>query len=179
MKQSLFYSLAKSWANRLRGGGSGLPRASLQDALIAGMGGMLAISLLTALTFDAGIPALMAPLGASCFLVFAVRESPFAQPRNVIGGHLVSTAVGLAVLAFAGSEAWALGASVGLAIVAMQLTRTGHPPAGADPLLVLLSTPDWHFLASPVLTGTIGIVSLALVFNNLRPGPAYPRYWRG
>lgn len=177
MKQPSF--LRRSWASRLGGGASAPPRTSLADTLLAGLGGMLAISLLTALTVNAGIPALMAPLGASCFLVFAVRESPFAQPRNVIGGHLVSTTVGLAVLAVAGSETWAFGVSVGLAIVAMQLTRTGHPPAGADPLVVLLTTPDWVFLASPVLTGTAGIVCLALVFNNLRPGPAYPRYWRG
>lgn len=140
---------------------------------------MLAISLLAALTIDAGIPALMAPLGASCFLVFAVPESPFAQPRSVVGGHLVSSTVGLAILAIAGPEAWALGLSVGLAIVAMQLTRTGHPPAGADPLLVLLLRPDWLFLATPVLIGTLGVVGLALVFNNLRPGPGYPRYWSG
>lgn len=167
------------WADRLRGGASAPPRAALRETLLAGLGGMLAISLLAALTIDAGIPALMAPLGASCFLVFAVPESPFAQPRSVVGGHLVSSTVGLAILAIAGPEAWALGLSVGLAVVAMQLTRTGHPPAGADPLLVLLLRPDWLFLATPVLIGTLGVVGLALVFNNLRPGPGYPRYWSG
>lgn len=177
MEQSWF--LRRLLAGRTGGGASAPPRSSVADALLAGLGGMLAISLLTALTVSAGIPALMAPLGASCFLVFAVRDSPFAQPRNVIGGHLVSTTIGLVVLAVAGPEEWALGVSVGLAIIAMQLTRTGHPPAGADPLVVLLTKPDWLFLASPVLTGTVGIVCIALVFNNLRPGAAYPRYWRG
>ncbi len=177
MKLSLFRW--RFWADRLRGGASAPPRASLRETLFAGLGGMLAISLLAALTINAGIPALMAPLGASCFLVFAVPESPFAQPRSLIGGHLVSSAVGLTVLAIAGPEGWAMGVSVGLAIIAMQLTRTGHPPAGADPLLVLMIQPDWLFLATPVLIGTIGIVTIALIFNNLRPGQGYPRYWCG
>jgi CBS-domain-containing membrane protein len=167
------------WADRLRGGASAPPRASLREILLAGIGGMLAISLLALLTIGAGIPALMAPLGASCFLVFAVPESPFAQPRSLIGGHLVSSAVGLVVLAIAGPEGWAMGFAVGLAIIAMQLTRTGHPPAGADPLVVLLMQPDWHFLVTPVLIGSISIVGIALLFNNLRPGTGYPRYWGG
>jgi CBS-domain-containing membrane protein len=147
--------------------------------MLAGLGGMLAISLLSVLTIKAGIPALMAPLGASCFLVFAVPGSPFAQPRSVIGGHLISSAVGLTVLSLVGSGAWAMGVAVGLAIIAMQLTRTEHPPAGADPLVVLLIRPDWLFLATPVLIGSIGIVGVALLFNNLRSGANYPRYWLG
>lgn len=169
----------RHWAQRLRGGASAPPRAGLRDALLAGTGGMLAISLLMVLTTATGVPALMAPLGASCYLVFAVSGSPFAQPRSVIGGHLVSTAVGLLVLALAGPEWWAMGIAVGLAIVAMQLTRTDHPPAGADPLVVLLMRPDWLFLATPVLLGAAVIVGTALVFNNLRPGSGYPKYWRG
>lgn len=177
MKLSPFHG--KFWTDRLRGGANAPPRVPLYETLLAGLGGMLAISLLVVLTINAGISALMAPLGASCFLVFAVPESPFAQPRSLIGGHLVASAVGLTVLAVAGPEGWAMGISVGIAIIAMQLTRTGHPPAGADPLVVLLVQPDWLFLATPVLIGTIGIVGIALLFNNLRPGPGYPRYWCG
>ena len=69
--------------------------------------------------------------------------------------------------------------AVGLSIVAMQFTRTDHPPAGADPLLVLLTRPDWIFLGTPVLLGALVIVGTGLIFNNLRPGSVYPRYWRG
>lgn len=164
---------------RLRGGASAPPRATMREILLAGLGGMIAISLLALLTSFAGVPALMAPLGASCFLIFAAPESPFAQPRNVVGGHLVSTAVGLLALAVAGPEWWVMGIAVGLSIVAMQITRTGHPPAGADPLVVLLVRPDWAFLATPVLVGALAVVGTALIFNNLRPGTVYPKYWRG
>lgn len=164
---------------RLRGGASAPPRATMRDILLAGLGGMIAISLLAMLTSFAGVPALMAPLGASCFLIFAAPESPFSQPRNVVGGHLVSTAVGLLALAVVGPEWWALGIAVGLSIVAMQITRTGHPPAGADPIVVLLLHPGWSFLLTPVLCGAVVVVCTALLFNNLRAGPSYPRYWRG
>lgn len=167
------------WVERLRGGATAPPRVGLREILLAGIGGMLAISVLTLLTSSTGVPVLMAPFGASCFLVFAVPESPFAQPRNVIGGHLVSTAVGLLLLTFAGTEWWVMGVAVGLSIVAMQLTRTGHPPAGADPVVVLLVQPGWSFLATPVLLGASVVVGVALLFNNLRVGPAYPKYWRG
>lgn len=167
------------WVERLRGGTTAPPRVSLRQTLVAGLGGMLAISALSLLTFSAGVPALMAPFGASCFLVFAVPESPFAQPRSVIGGHLVSAAVGLLLLTLLGPEGWVMGVAVGLSIIAMQLTRTGHPPAGADPLVVLLAQPGLTFLATPVLLGAIVVVGTALIFNNLRAGSGYPRYWRG
>jgi len=168
-----------SWLVKVRGGASAPPRAQFREIMLSGIGGMVAISLLALLTTFVGVPALMAPLGASCFLVFAVPESPFAQPRNVIGGHLISTMVGLLVLGLFGAEWWALGLAVGLSIAGMLLTRTGHPPAGADPIVVLLVNPGWSFLAMPVLLGTAIIVGTALIFNNLRNGPPYPKYWHG
>lgn len=169
----------QTWIARVRGGEDAPPRARIRDIVLSGIGGMAAISLLALLTTSVGVPALMAPLGASCFLVFAAHESPFAQPRNVIGGHLVSTIVGMLVLGVFGADWWAMGLAVGLSIAAMQVTRTGHPPAGADPIVVLLVNPGWSFLAMPVLLGAAIIVGTAVIFNNLRSGPAYPRYWRG
>lgn len=167
----------RGWLAKIRGGASAPPRAQFREILLSGLGGMVAISLLALLTTFVGVPVLMAPLGASCFLVFAAVESPFAQPRNVIGGHLVSTTVGLLILGLFGAEWWALGLAVGLSIACMQLTRTGHPPAGADPIVVMLANPGWSFLAMPVLLGAVIIVGTALIFNNLRKGPAYPKYW--
>lgn len=167
------------WVNRLCGGASAPSRANLREIVLAGVGGAIAILVLAWITSSAGVPALMAPLGASCFLTFAAPDSPFAQPRNVIGGHLLSSAVGFFVLTAVGPDWWAMGIAVGLSIVAMQITRTGHPPAGADPLVVLLARPDWIFLVTPVLLGATIVVLVALVFNNLRIGPAYPKYWRG
>jgi len=156
------------------------PLTGTRDILVSGLGGAIAISLAAWLTVSTGQPLLMAPFGASCFLMFVVPDNPVAQPRNVIGGHVVSALVGMAVLALAGSTWWAMGLGVGLAIVAMRLTHTNHPPAASDPLLILLSPlgpPGWGFVLTPVLAGAVVVVAVAVVFNRLRPGVRYPHRW--
>ena len=151
-----------------------------RDVFLSGLGGALAISLAAWLSATTGQPLLMAPLGASCFLMFVVPDNPVAQPRNVIGGHVVSALTGMAVITLLGSAWWAMGLGVGLAIIAMRLTQTNHPPAASDPLLLMLSpfgAPGWGFLLTPVLAGAVLVVAVAVVFNRLRPGVRYPQRW--
>ena len=97
-----------------------------------------------------------------------------AQPRNVIGGHLVATLVGLVVFAVLGATPLALALGVGLAISAMSLTETLHPPAGADPIVVIMLGASWSFLCMPVLLGAILIVALGIAFHWKISGKAYP-----
>lgn len=159
-------------------GGNSLPNApDLMTILLAGVGGAIAIASVAMLTDMTGTTFLMAPFGASCFLAFAAPDSPLAQPRNIIFGHLISTAVGLVALSVIGPGWMGMAVAVGLAIILMQMTGTGHAPAGADPLVVMVVAPGWEFLMFPVLTGAIMIVLVALVFNNLRSDVQYPRYW--
>ena len=120
---------------------------------------------------------LIAPFGATCVLLFAVPDSPLAQPRSVIGGHLLATLIGFLCLGLLGSDWYSVGAAVGLSIGAMQLTRTVHPPAGATPIVVVMSAAPWHFLFSPVLLGYVLLLTLALIFNNLAKTRHYPRFW--
>lgn len=151
-----------------------------RDVFLSGLGGALAISLAAWLSATTGQPLLMAPLGASCFLMFVVPDNPVAQPRNVIGGHVVSALTGMAVITLLGSAWWAMGLGVGLAIIAMRLTQTNHPPAASDPLLLMLSplgAPGWGFVLTPVLAGAVLVVAVAVVFNRLRPGVRYPQRW--
>ena len=105
------------------------------EAGVSGLGGFLVIFLLAQLTQSLHALLLIAPFGASCVLVFALPQTPVAQPRNLIGGHLISTAVGLAVFALLGASPLSYALAVGAAIAAMQLTGTLHPPAGADPIV--------------------------------------------
>ncbi|WP_262410314.1 HPP family protein [Pseudomonas sp. N40(2020)] len=119
----------------------------------------------------------MASFGASCVLAFGMPESPLAQPRSIIGGHLVSTLIGLLILSTLGSSWWAGALAVGLALVAMQQTRTLHAPAGANPLIVLAAGAPFSFLVTPVLTGSIVIVVVASCLNNIRSRGSYPKYW--
>jgi CBS-domain-containing membrane protein len=146
-------------------------------SILCGLGATLAILVVSGLSQLFGAELMMAPFGASCFLAFALPESPLAQPRNIVLGHLVATGVGLAILALFGPVWPAMALAVGLAVAAMQWTGTGHAPAGADPIVVFLLQPGFGFLLTPVLAGAVLIVIVALLFNNLQPGRRYPLYW--
>lgn len=149
-------------------------REAARAAAIAGLGGFLVIFALAELSQFSGAALLIAPFGASCVLVFALPASPLAQPRNVIGGHLVSTAVGLAAFMIFGATPLAFGVGVGLAIAAMLLARTTHPPAGADPIVVILAGASWTFLVAPVLAGAVAIVLAGAVYHRAATGASYP-----
>lgn len=146
---------------------------SFRMVILSGIGGMLAIGVLGALITCTGIPLLIAPFGASCVLLFSLPASPLSQPINVIGGHLVATLVGLIIRLCFPNSWWALAIAVGLAIALMSALRVTHPPAGADPLVVFAASPDFSFLLTPVLTGTLSLVVIALLFHRLS-GNVYP-----
>ncbi|CUH80343.1 HPP family protein [Tritonibacter multivorans] len=149
------------------------PKPKLFAALFAGVGGGSAIAALSLITQQADILMLMAPFGATCVLLFALPQSPLSQPANVIGGHLLSTAVGLSLrLAFPDSW-WAVGLAVGLAISLMSLLRVTHPPAGADPIVVFVADPGFEFLLTPVLAGSVALVGMATLFHRGQGGD-YP-----
>jgi CBS-domain-containing membrane protein len=90
-----------------------------------------------------------------------------AQPRALIGGHLISTLVGLVLLKLCGPAPWAAALAVGLAMVAMHLTGTFHPPAGIDPLVVVTNNMPWSFLIVPVGVGALLLALFAFARHNL------------
>lgn len=141
------------------------------------VGGFTGITILAYLTAVTHTPLIMAPFGATCVLAYGVFDSPLAQPRNIIGGHLISTIIGLIVLYTLGSNPIAMALGVSLAIACMQLTKTVHPPAGADPLVILATHPSASFLITPVAVGAIILVLVALITNNLASQRHYPKYW--
>lgn len=144
---------------------------------IPGFGGFLAIWLALGIGEATRLTLIMAPFGATCVLAFALPDSPLAQPRNIVGGHVLSTLIGLCVQTAAGTHAWSMALAVGLAIWIMQLTKTVHPPAGADPLVVMVSGAGWPFLFSPVLLGSALIVLIAWAYHRLSKA-RYPKQWR-
>jgi CBS-domain-containing membrane protein len=153
------------------------PAPSLHFTLVSFVGTLLAIGVTGWLSHVSGTPWLMASFGASCVLAFGVPDSPLAQPRSIIGGHLISTAVGLLILHTLGSDWWAGAIAVGLALAVMQQTRTLHAPAGANPLVVISAGASFSFLLTPVLIGSLVIVATAWVVNNARTRNSYPKYW--
>lgn len=152
-------------------------KVNIKDAATGLIGGFVTILILAFLTQVTSAVWLMAPFGASCVLAFGVWKAPLSQPRNIIGGHFISTFVGLIILHLFGSSPWTWALGVGMAITCMMLTKTTHPPAGADPIVVITSGSTWNFLLSPVLIGSFVIVVLAVIINNLRANREYPTFW--
>jgi len=153
------------------------PRAPLQQIAFAWLGGMLAIAAVGYLSYATRQPWVMGSLGASCVLLFGFPDSPFSQPRNVIAGHFLSTLIGLACLHWIGPQWWSMALALATALAVMQLTRTVHPPAGSNPLIVFLAGADWPFLVMPSTVGAVVLVVVALLYNNLSRTRRYPSYW--
>ncbi|MBJ7539666.1 HPP family protein [Marinomonas transparens] len=168
--------------NKLKGGGSLPPRPSLPQLLKGFIGGTLGILCLCLLGQYSGVPWLMAPFGATCVILFAAPQSPLAQPRNVILGHLIASSVGLAALYTLGDSYIVMSLSVGVAIMAMQAFRAVHPPAGANPIIIILagkSVVGLSFLFTPVLVGSVLLVITASIVNNYGAKDGWPVYWHG
>lgn len=170
----------KAYLAKFRGQQAPLPpRLPARKIALAGAGAALALGLLAALTAATRQPLLLGSLGASCLFLFGLPEAPFAQPRNVIAGHVLGSLVGLVFLKTCGPHGWALSLALGTTVALMFATRTVHAPAGANPVIVFAAQPGWSFLLAPTLLGAVGIVLVALLFNNaVHPG-RYPLYWLG
>lgn len=118
--------------------------------------------------------------GASSVLIYGVINSPLAQPRNFIGGHVISAIVGVTMYKLFGTELWLSSAlAVSLAIVLMQITKTLHPPGGATALIANMGSTKVHalgylYVLSPVLSGCVILLIFALIFNNMTPHRHYP-----
>ena len=123
---------------------------------------------------------LIGSFGASSVLIYGIINSPFSQPRNLIGGHLISALVGVTVHKLIPQELWlACATSVSLSIVLMQMTKTLHPPGGATALIANIGSEKitnlgYLYVLSPVLTGVIILLVVALVFNNITEHREYP-----
>lgn len=122
-------------------------------------GGAVAIGLMEFFATRTAVPVMAVPFATSIVLVLGSPEVEAAQPRALIGGHLLSSLIGLVVVHVVGPQPWAAAIAVGLAMLAMHATRTFHPPAGIDPLLIVVNAMPWSFLLVPVATGA-GLLAL-------------------
>ncbi len=123
---------------------------------------------------------LIGSFGASSVLIYGAIQSPLAQPRNLVGGHLVSAFIGVTVYSLLPDIIYITAPlAVALSIVAMQITKTLHPPGGATALLAVIGSEKikalgYMYVLSPVFTGTIILLMVALVFNNITSSRKYP-----
>lgn len=154
------------------------PEFSKSQIALATAGAMIAVS---ALTFVADVTQALMVLGsfgASTLLLFALPDAPLAQPRAVVGGHLLASLIALGCLALFGQTWWAVGMATGLAVGGMMWTRTVHPPAGSNAIIVFLAKPSWSLLLFSTLAGTVLLIVLAWAYHRTTRRHRYPRYWR-
>jgi len=122
---------------------------------------------------------LVGSFGATSVLIFGVINSPLAQPRNLIGGHLISAIVGVTVNIVIKEQWLAAALAVSVSIVLMQVTKTLHPPGGATALIAVIGSPEikslgYLYILTPILSGVGILFVVALVFNNITPHRSYP-----
>jgi CBS-domain-containing membrane protein len=149
------------------------PPTGNRRAALAGLGAGIALLVIGSLGAITGQPLVMAPFGASAVLLFAVPGSPLSQPANVVGGHVVATAIALLFRFVLPGEWWVAAIAVGTVVGVLAALRLTHPPAGADPLVVFASDPGLSFLALPVLVGAALLVLIATAFHRFS-GSTYP-----
>ena len=145
--------------------------------LMAGLGSTLAIGAMEWLSLMSDYPLAVIPFATSILLVIGLPDAAPSQPRALIGGHLISTLVGLLVVKIAGPGALAAALAVGIAAFAMVMTRTMHPPAGIDPLLVVLNNLSWPFLIAPVAAGALLLAAFAFIWHRLSGRNDWPSHW--
>lgn len=139
---------------------------SAAKLVIACIGIFLGIGAIAYSSFDMNTLLLLGSLGSSSVLLFAFPESEFSRPLCVIGGHVVSSAVGLYFLHCWGHNALSLGLAVATAAAFMALFRVMHPPAGSNPIIVFIGGYHWNFLFFPTLFGTTVLVMTALLYHR-------------
>ena len=172
---------------KIKGGAKGPPGVGIAEILWAWLGSSVGIALcgyLSAKYFEPrDMSLIIGSFGASAVLVYAAIKSPLAQPRNLLGGHILSGIIGVMCYKFFGDTIWIASAmSVSLAIVVMLFTKTLHPPGGATALIAVIGGKKVHDLGFlyafiPVGLGAVILLIIALVVNNLSSSRRYPEYW--
>jgi CBS-domain-containing membrane protein len=143
------------------------PKASWQEIVFDLIGGALVIGALALITDVTQMPLLWAPFGGTAVIVFAAHKSPFAQPMNVLGGHLLSAAVSLLLVWLLPHNTWMLMLIVGVVIATMRFARVTHPPAGANPIVIYLTKASWFVVLPSLALGAVAILVLGWLLHRI------------
>lgn len=141
-------------------------------------GAAAAIAAALALAGPTVSPFLLASLGGSAVFLFGLTRAPAAQPRALFGGHLGGAFIGIACYQGLGESLWVYALAQALTLAWMLLTRTVHPPAGANPLIMVHTHAGLAALWQPVFAGVATLALVAFVWSRLAPGLVhYPLGW--
>ena len=147
------------------------------QSLLAGLFSAITIGALTLLTYKTELGVfLIASFGSSMVLLYGYPENPFAQPKNIFFGHLLTSAVGIVFLFFTAllPTFIIIPLAVGLGVSLMILFKVTHPPAGGNPIIIIIGSVSIDYLISPIITGSIIIIVFGIVSNRLILKKKYP-----
>ncbi len=178
----------RDYLRKMRGTTRGSPpRVSNAEVLWSWLGAFIAIATIAGfgrlLVSGNDLSLMIGSFGASAVLVFGAVRSPLAQPRNLLGGHILSVLLGVLCWKFLHHIPWlAQALAVATAIAVMHLTRTLHPPGGATALIAVIGSPAIHdlgfwYVLLPATLGPLIMLVVALLINNLPRSRRYPEIW--
>ena len=163
------------------------PRVSWHEVIWSWIGAFLGMSLVAFSHFnllaETDLVMIIGSFGASAVLIYGAIRSPLAQPRNLVGGHIISAIIGVASFQLFETIPWFAAAfAVATAISVMHMTKTLHPPGGATALIAVIGSDKIHNLGYlyalvPAGLGALLMMIVALVINNLTKKRKYPEYW--
>ncbi|MBE0522233.1 MAG: HPP family protein [Candidatus Methanoperedenaceae archaeon] len=177
----------RAYLLKMKGGARSPPGVGFTEVMWSWLGsviGIAAIGYLSSIYFEPrDLTLIIGSFGASAVLVYAAIKSPLAQPRNLIGGHVISGFVGVLCYQLFGMNLWIAAAfAVSFAIASMLLTKTLHPPGGATALIAVIGGEEIHnlgffYVFMPAGLGALILLIVALAVNNLSKDRKYPEYW--
>lgn len=176
-----------TFLEKIKGSSQSPPRVSVSEILLSWSGSFLGIAAVALLNFQlldgSDLVMIIGSFGASAVLIYGAIRSPLAQPRNLIGGHVLSAVIGVAIYKILPEAPWlASSLAVSTAIAVMHVTKTLHPPGGATALIAVIGTEKIHSLGFlyalvPAGAGAAIMLLVALVFNNVPKSRRYPEFW--
>ncbi len=156
----------------------GMHRHPVARMLWCVIGASVGITLALSLVGPTEVPFLLASLGGSTVFLFGLTRAPATQPRALFGGHLGGAFIGIGCYQVLGDALWVYALAQALALSFMLLTKTVHPPAGANPIIMVYAHAGWPALWQPVLLGVVSLAAVAAIWSRLYPGHAnYPVEW--
>ena len=171
---------------KISGGGTVPPRASGKEIASAWAGSCIGIgfiALIEQAMTGSGFPLLIGSFGASAVLAFGAPNSPLAQPRNMVGGHFLSSLVGIGASMMIPDTIWlAACVAVATSIAVMHVSKTLHPPGGATALIAVtggegIRQLGWAYAFAPCLCGALILLLVALIVNNIPRDRRWPLFW--